>query len=114
MKIGDTFIHIDDKDKRADYKIKKIYGFKEKEFLETVEGCSYRIVVESNNDEMIKSLKLGDRLFCESDSNIISPYIELPDMSTIGKRQEQYYKIILNYKNYEDQKKLKLKSWLKY
>lgn len=113
MKIGDTFIHIDDKDKRADYKIKKIYGFKEKEFLETVEDCSYRIVIESNDDEMIKSLKLGDRLFCESDSNIISPYIELPDMSTIGKHQEQYYKIILNYKNYEDQKEIEVEKLVK-
>ncbi len=106
LKIGDSFIHIGNKDKRANYKIRNIYGFKEKEFLETVEDCSYRIVIESNDDEMIKSLKLGDRLFCEFDSNFISPYIVLPDLSAIGEHKEQYYKIILNYKNYEEKKEI--------
>lgn len=111
LKIGDSLIYIGVKDKREDYKIKKIYGFKEKELLETVEGCTYRIVVEPIDcGELIKLIKSGDQLFSEHFFDDTYQHLELPNLITIGEHQEQFYKIILKYKNYEDRKDEEIKK----
>jgi len=111
LKIGDFFIYIGINDKKAHFKIKRIYGFKEKEFMETVEGCTYRIVIElDNHDEVIKSLKSGDRLFSEYLSKDFFSCLDMPDLNRIGEHQEQFYKIVLKYRNYEDRKEKEIEK----
>ena len=114
LKIGDSLIYIGVKDKREDYKIKKIYGFKEKELLETVEGCTYRIVIEPIDcGELIKLIKSGDQLFGERLFDDIYQHLELPNFNTIGDHQEQFYRIILKYKNYEDRKEKEIEKLIR-
>lgn len=101
LKIGDTFIYVYN-NKKYYFVIEKILGFKEKDFLEAVQGCVYRIVVKNMNAEksLLKYIRFGDLLFGESFSEVkhtLNPL--LPDFEKIENGdKEQFYKIIINYR----------------
>lgn len=107
LKVGDSIMCIYKKSKIVSCKIEKIYGFKEKEHIETVEGCVYRVVIKTDNfDKAIKLLKYGDSLFAKVDEIPVFKDLLLPDFEKAQGFEEQYYKMFINYRNHTDSKEV--------
>jgi len=117
VKPGDVFIQVY-QNKIYDYTVRQICGYKKANCQVAEEGENYKINVEVSTQadlNVLKNLKHGDDLFGICDTFDKKFYYDVADFRLPEKnQQEQFYKMVFYYKNYNVCPEIELQKIVSY